>query len=205
MNNRQNRLIRNKGITGGCLLLLLVMVLSGLGACSKSQSYSELLREEERSVNQFLSGQKVLNEIPKDSISFITGPDAPFYRLDEDGYLYMQVISKGDYENKVEAGDVVYFRYNRLNLKFEYLGYETAWEGNQDNLSGSTNTSTSFVYKNNYLGSSQYFGTGIQWPLKFLGYNSEVNLVLRSYYGFQDDQTSCNPYLINVKYYRPEY
>ncbi len=179
--------------------------MSGLGACSKSQSYSELLREEERAVNNFLAGQKVINSIPKDSVSFITGADAPFYRLDEDGYLYMQVIDKGDMSQKVKAGDVVYFRYNRLNLRAESLGYAPEWSGNQNDLAGDENRSTNFVYKNQYLESAMIYGEGIQWPLKFLGYDCEVNLVLRSYYGFYEDQTSCMPYLINLKYFRAEY
>lgn len=196
---------QNKRILSGAVLLLLVFLASGLGACSKSQSYSELLREEERAVNRFLSGEKILNEIPADSVSFITGADAPYYRLDEDGYLYMQVVSKGEMSDKVEAGDIVYFRFNRLNLKAEYYGYNPEWQGSQNELSGSADTSCSFVYKNQYLQSTTTWGLGVQWPLKFLGYNSEVNLVLRSYYGFADDQTSCIPYLINIKYFRPEY
>ncbi|MDE6337824.1 MAG: DUF4827 domain-containing protein [Muribaculaceae bacterium] len=188
------------------MFLMLVAVMSGLGACSKSQSYSELLREEEKAVNNFLAGQKVINNIPEDSISFITGSDAPFYRLDEDGYLYMQVISKGDFSQKVESGDMVYFRYNRLDLKAEYLGYNPSWTGTQDQLlDNSSMLPNYFVYKNQYLQSSQSLGQGIQWPLKFLGYNCEVNLVLRSYYGFLMDQTSCIPYLINLKYFRAEY
>lgn len=197
--------INKRKIVGSIILTLTTVIISGLAGCSKSRSYSELLREEERAVNLFLSGQKVITEVPEDSISFITGPDAPFYRLDSDGYLYMQVINKGDLSKKVEAGDVVYFRFKRLNLKSEYLGYETEWEGTMNDFSASASTSYNFVYKNQYLSSSTYFGTGIQWPLKFLGYDSEVNLVLQSYYGFQEDQTSCNPYLINIKYYSPEY
>lgn len=196
----------NKKIFSVALLAILVAFIGGgLGSCSKSQSYSELLREEERAVNLFLSGEKIINEVPADSVSFITGKDAPFYRLDEDGYLYMQVINMGDMSEKVEAGDVVYFRYNRINLKEKYLGYQPSWEGSQTNLNGSEYYNCNFVYKNQYLASTETFGLGVQWPLKFLGYNSEVNLVLRSYYGFMADQTSCIPYLINLKYYRPEY
>ncbi len=194
-----------KRISKTISLIALLAVMAIAGGCSKSRSYSELLHEEERAVNKFLAGQKVINKVPEDSISFITGPDAPFYKLDEDGYLYMQVINKGDLSKKVEVGDVVYFRFNRLNLKAEYLGYEPSWEGTLNDLSGSGSTSYNFVYKNQYLQTTQMFGLGIQWPLKFLGYNSEVNLVLQSYYGFYEDQTSCNPYLINLKYYAPEY
>lgn len=184
---------------------MLTVLASGLGACSKSQSYSELLREEEKAVNLFLSGQKVLNEIPADSISFLTGPDAPYYRLDEDGYLYMQVIKKGEQSEKVEPGDLVYIRFEREDLKAKYLGYSSYVDGNQNTLSNDLNGNVSFVYDNRYLESTEKFGLGVQWPMKFFGYGSEVNLVLRSYYGFSSDMTECIPYLINIKYFRPEY
>lgn len=188
------------------MVIMLLMLAGALGACSKSQSYSELLREEERAVNLFLSGQKVINEIPADSISFITGVDAPFYRLDEDGYIYMQVINKGNLSEKAKAGDLVYIRFEREDLKGAYLGYETIYkDGNENAFSNHLNDNVSFVYKNRYLSSSEAYGQGVQWPLRFLGYGSEVNLVLRSYYGFSEDMTQCVPYLINIKYFRPEY
>lgn len=180
----------------------------GSTSCSKTQSYSELLRDEEEAVNWYLASQKVELEIPADSISFITGEDAPFYKLDEDGYVYMQVISKGDPDDRVKSGDVVYFRFNRLDLNALYRGEDPVWKGNTNDLSSEVTTGTNytrFVYENNYLTSSTQWGTGIQMPLKFFGYNSEVNLVLRSYYGFQADQTSCVPYLINLRYFKPEY
>lgn len=192
------------------IAFLLVAILgSGLASCSKSQSYSEYLREEEKAVNWYLAGQKIELELPKDSISFLTGEDAPFYKLDENGYVYMQVINKGELNSStgrpaypVKSGDLVYFRFNRLNLKDLSQGLDPVWVGNSDNL---LKPSTSFVYKNTYLNSYLEYGTGIQMPLKFLGYGSEVNLVLKSYYGFQEDQASCIPYLINIRYFKPEY
>lgn len=181
-----------------------IMLAFAAASCSESQSYSDLLREEEVAVNHFLAGQRVCVDVPADSISFETGPEAPFYKLDEEGYVYMQVISKGDPDDRVEAGDVVYFRYNRTNLKALYLDWDVADSGNSENL-GNGSSSTSFVYKNTYLPSSTMWGTGIQLPLKYFGYNCEVNLVLQSYYGFMEDQTNCMPYLVNVRYFKPEY
>lgn len=180
---------------------------TGVSSCSKSESYSELLRDEEKAVNVFLAGKEVMLEVPADSISFETGEDAPFYRLDPDGYVYMQVISKGDTEKKVKNGDVVYFRFNRQNLKLMADGETADKEGNSDNLGGGTNDlgNTYFVYQNKYLESTTSWGTGIQMPMKFFGYGCEVNLVLRSYYGFASDQSYCIPYLINVRYFKPEY
>ena len=203
---RMSRIIENnRGKIGKGFLFMLVLFAAGLSSCNKSQSYSELLREEEKVVNIFLSDQKVMLDIPADSISFEIGPDAPFYRMDEDGYLYMNVISKGDMTDRPESGDVVYIRYERENLKYKYLYGESVLECNQNGFANEYNKSASFVYKNTYLESTTALGTGIQWPMKFFGYNCEVNLVLRSYYGFSEDQVYCNPYLINVKYFKPEY
>lgn len=105
-----------------------------LPSCSKTESYSELLREEEKAVNAFLAQKEVELEVPADSISFKTGEDAPFYKIDPDGYVYMQVIDKGDRDYKIKAGDIVYFRFERQNLKYLYMGNESEWDGNSDNL-----------------------------------------------------------------------
>lgn len=188
-------------------MFLLALAATGATSCSKSESYSELLRDEEKAVNVFLAQHEVRLEVPSDSISFEMGEDAPFYRLDPDGYVYMQVISKGDTESKIENGDVVYFRFSRQNLKTLTETGTADKEGNSDNIGvGAYDPkSTYFVYQNNYLQSSTSWGTGIQMPMKFFGYGCEVNLVLRSYYGFSSDQTYCIPYLINVRYFKPEY
>lgn len=190
--------------------MLLLFAGAAVSSCSDSQSYSELLSDEEKAVNWFLSGQKVELEIPEDSISFITGEDAPFYKLDENGYVYMQVINKGEIDpatgkpaNPVESGDLVYFRFSRASILVMSQGEEPTWEGNSEDISYVS--ASSFVYKNTYLESTTSFGTGIQMPMKFFGYGSEVNLVLRSYYGFYTDQTYCIPYLINLRYFKPEY
>lgn len=185
--------------------LILVTSIIFVASCSKTQSYSELLRDEEKAVNWYLAEQNVLLDLPEDSKDFITcetmGENAPFYKLDNDGYVYMQVVS-ADLSEMVEEGDLVYFRFMRENLKYLYENIEATPEGNSDYLS---NGPASFVYKNTYLSSSTYWGTGIQMPLKYVGYNSEVNLVLRSYYGFTDEQSLCIPYIINLRYFKPEY
>ena len=178
--------------------LLMTLIIS---ACSKSESYSELLKQEEQAVNWYLAGQRVEIEIPADSMSFEIGPDAPFYRLDEEGYVYMQIVSR-DLTERVETGDVVYFRFMRENLKYLYEGVETTPTGHGDYLAYGP---AKFVYENQVLSSSTQWGTGIQQPLKYVGYNSEVNLVLKSYYGFTEEQQYCIPYLMNIKYFKPEY
>lgn len=71
--------------------------LLAFSSCKDSKSYAELLNEETKAVNAFLADQNVILDIPADSI-FEYGPDAPFYRIDPDGNVFMQVIEPGDKE-----------------------------------------------------------------------------------------------------------
>lgn len=180
-----------------------ILILSS--GCSKSQSYSELLRDEEHAVNWYLAGYNVALEFPENMKDLVTyeevGENAPFYKLDEEGYVYMQVV-RADFDDMVDSGDLVYFRFNRTSILDLYNDIDTSSTGNSDYLPNGT---TSFVYKNTYLTSTTTWGTGIQMPLQYLGYNSEVNLVLKSYYGFTDEQSYCIPYIMNIRYFKPEY
>lgn len=203
--------MRINKISKATKLLIGMLPLLAIG-CSKGQSYSELLREEEKACNWYLSGQNVYLNLPDDPKDIITtqtlnangkayGDDAPYYRMDEEGYVYMQVVS-ADFSEMVEEGDLVYFRFTKKSIKDMYEGIKPPVLGNSDYL---VNGTANFVYKNTYLPSTTTWGTGIQMPLDYMGYNSEVNLVLKSYYGFLDEQSYCIPYLMNIRYFKPEY
>lgn len=181
--------------------LLAAMALVPMVSCSDSESYANLLKEEEKASNWYLASKTICLDIPKDSV-FITGENAPYYKMDEDGYLYMQVINPGDKSSRPKDGEKVFFRYMRMNIKNLYKNGTATWEGNAENMEMAPN---SFWFNNFKLDDSQKFGTGIQTPLKYLGYNSEVNLVLKSYYGFSDGQAYCLPYAVNVRYFKAEY
>lgn len=183
-------------IAGGLLLVLMT-------ACSKSESYSDLLRSEERAVNWYLAQHRVETEAPADSI-FEVGEEAPFYRMNEDGTIYMQVLNVGDPDDKPKEGDKVYFRFMRQNIKYLYEGIDVKPEGNMDNFNIALGA-TSFILGNKTYPTTTQYGTGIQLPMTYFGYYSEVNLVLKSYAGFPESQTSCIPYVMNIKYYKPEY
>lgn len=185
------------------ILLLLPAMALGMTSCSDTQSYSDLLNDEEKAVNWYLASNcKVETSFPKDG-SFEYGENAPYYKMDAEGYLYMQVVNPGN-DVKPEAGDRVYFRFMRKNIKYMYQGYDLSWEGNADDMNNYLG-STSLIYDNYSIPSTAQFGTGIQVPLKYLGYNSEVNLIVSSNQGFTTDQNSCLPYIYNVKYFKAEY
>lgn len=182
------------------IALIFVTMLAATVSCSKSESYSEMLRDEEKAVNWWLANHRVEASVPADSV-FEIGEDAPFYKMDEDGYVYMQVINPGTDVRPVK-NDRVYFRYMRANIRAMYEGGTVSWTGNSDNMDMSP---TSLIFGNYDLTSTSQWGEGIQVPLQYLGYDCEVNLVLKSYNGFTSDQSQCIPYVVNVRYFKAIY
>lgn len=175
--------------------------LFSLGSCSKSESYSDMLRDEEHAVNWFLAGERVELKVPDDG-NFITGEDAPYYKIEEEGNVYMQVVSKGKPDTEWEKGDKVYFRFMRRDISDMYNGIPVVPSGNADDLDSDA---TYFIFGNTTLSSSTQYGEGIQLPLYYLGQDCEVNLVVKSYQGFTIDQSNCVPYLYNIRYFKALY
>lgn len=186
-----------------CVALLSLMALAVLSSCSDSKSYSKLLQDENMAVNRFLVDHRVVTSVPADSV-FEVGADAPYYQLDEDANIYMQVLSLGS-GPKIEDDQLVYFRFLRYNLGY-YSGDDTAMpsEGNMNDLSQSP---TSFRYQNFSLPSSSAWGTGIQMPLNFLPDNwrdLEVNLIVKSQFGWTSEVSYVIPYLYKIRYYKSQ-
>lgn len=183
------------------LSLAAVAVLSVCAvSCKDSKSYSKLLNEEKKAVNLYLSNQRVVPEIPADSV-FETGADAPFYKMDTDGNVYMQVINPGNKDERAEYDQLIYFRYMRANLYSYIPGTPLEWAGNADDMA---QQSTSFRFGNTSLQSSYKWGYGLQLPLYYLGIGCEVNLVIKSQYGLPNEQANVIPFLYNVRYFKSQ-
>ena len=185
------------------LLSLSAAALAPLASCKDQKSYSDLLREEEVAVNKFLADNTVETSIPEDSV-FIEGEKAPFYRMNRDGTVYMRVITKGDMDNRPQKGQTVYFRFMSMNLKNYESGSTNVWTGNAWNMDSSLN-GTNLIYGNSILESTTQYGDGLQVPLEFLGYNSEVELIVKSIEGFTSNVSQCIPYLYRIRYFRAQY
>lgn len=181
------------------LWLSAAAIISGISACDDKKSYADLLTDETHAVNNFLANHKVENSIPADTI-FETGPDAPYYRLDEDGNIYMQVLKPGDRKNnKVEDNELIYFRYTRYNLTNYMKTGEMYGEGNANNMGAQA---TSFRFGNYQLTSSSQYGAGVQMPLAYLGVDCEVNIVIKSQYGLSSEESAVVPFMWNIRYFR---
>ena len=111
------------------LLAAGLLFMGTLMSCEDTKSYSDLLNEEEHADNWFLSGQRVCVEIPADSV-FETGENAPFYKMNPEGSVYMKVIERGNMNDRPKEGQKVYFRFMRKDIKSMYEGGDPAWDGN---------------------------------------------------------------------------
>lgn len=173
-------------------------------SCQDSKSYAEMLNDETRAVNRFLSDHVVVDELPADN-KFITCEDkgdlAPYYRLDEDGDVYMQVVTPGTPGNMAVTDQQIFLRFMRYNL-FQYSdGKLGTPSGNDTDLS---NSSASFRFDNFQVSSTYRWGTGIQMPLKYVPIDAQVNIVIKSQAGLYDEIANVMPYLYQVRYFKAQ-
>lgn len=176
--------------------IILGMATVAMSSCSDGKSYAQLLNEEDMYTNNYLADHYVELSIPADTV-FEVGPDAPYYRLDEDGMLYMQVLRAGTKGNRVSSDEQIYFRYTRYPLSLYSNGVLPSGEGNNITLSPAW-----FRFNNFQIQASYQWGQGIQMPLHYLPVDCEVNIVIKSQMGLVDETANVQPYLWRLTYER---
>lgn len=179
------------------VLTALAAIIAAYG-CSEKESYTDLLNKESKHVNYFLANHRVADAIPADTV-FEIGPDAPFYPLDEENKVFMQVLGRGD-DQMASDGQLVYFRYTRYYLS---LYHDT---DSLVQVDGNENTgfeAASFRYGNLTLPSSGQWGQGIQLPLEWLPLGSRVRLVIKGEYSWVSEATYVMPVLVDISYFPP--
>lgn len=184
-------------------LLTTMMCVGGAAftSCDDTESYADLLEKERKACNAWLANFEVENSLPEDINDAIIGTDAPYYRIDEEGNLYMQILSLGDLDDMAEYDELIYFRFKRMSIVDWWIYDNETWSGNADDM---TYTPTSFRYDNYSLSSTSQYGRGLQAPLKYLGIGCEVNIVIKSQFGFSEEIAYVTPFLYNVRYFRPQ-
>lgn len=165
-------------------------------ACDDTESYAELLTKQDHYVNNFLADQRVELEVPADTV-FITGADAPYYRLDADGTMYMQVLDPGTKGNMVSYDEQIYFRFTRWSLAAYSNHKLPAGAGNNITLNPAW-----FRYNNFRIQSSYSWGIGIQTPLSYLPVDCKVNIVIKAQNGVTEEASDVRPYLYQLTYER---
>lgn len=169
-------------------------------SCDEGESYADLLKDETAAVNNFLADQRVETEIPADSV-FEYGANSPYYKMDEDGNIYMQVLKPGTKNNMAKDDQLIYFRFTRYDLYGYSNGELPEGFGNANDFDYKN---TEFRFGNYTLPSSSQWGSAIQLPLYYLGIDCEVNLVIKSQYGYTDEISNVVPYMYNVRYFKSQ-
>lgn len=162
------------------LLFSFSFLLLGSG-CDKSKTYAELLEEEQDAINKELQGKEVIPSAPQDD-NFNTNA---FYTLDNG--VYMRVLDPGDLSVKAEAGDEVNLRYKRKNL-FTQEEDKTFFYREATLIYGSP--------------SLNGLGEGLEMPLKYVGLDAQVELIIPSKMGINAEISAVVPFLYTVRYTR---
>ena len=183
-------------------ILLAITVMMMLAACNNDESYADRLNDERNAVNAYLANHRIVMSVPEDTV-FEVGENAPFYRIDTDGNVYMQVLKAGDRINdRAKKSEPIYFRYSRYNLATWYA--DGVWKPTDGNENTMDAASCSFNFSDYTLPSSSQWGYGLQYPLLFLGVECEVNLVIKSQYGLTNEISYVTPFFFHVRYYHSQ-
>lgn len=180
-------------------ILSLLALLMAVSSCSDSKSYADLLNEENQVVNAFLAQHRVVETWPGVDNCEV-GEDAPFYCVDDEGNVYMQVIRKGD-GTFPEEGEPVSFTYLSYDLNYYVVGSDSNVGSGNLNSPGSS-AATYFIFDDYTLEQSSQYGTGIQIPVKLLGFGSKVNVVIKSQAGPSAYMSYVIPFLYDIAYYK---
>ncbi|MCI9171672.1 DUF4827 family protein [uncultured Duncaniella sp.] len=180
-------------------ILSLLALLMAVSSCSDSKSYADLLNEENQVVNAFLAQHRVVETWPGVDNCEV-GEDAPFYCVDDEGNVYMQVIRKGD-GTFPEEGEHVSFTYLSYDLNYYVVGSDSNVGSGNLNSPGSS-AATYFIFDDYTLEQSSQYGTGIQIPVKLLGFGSKVNVVIKSQAGPSAYMSYVIPFLYDIAYYK---
>lgn len=163
----------------------------------KSLTTEDLKKTERKAMKAYISKFDVISELPPLNDMQI-GSVAPFYKLDADGLVYMQVVKMG-IAPVATQGEKVYFRFLRYNL-LSYL-QDNRLPNGVGNMNDITANPASIVLGSAEESTTQY-GTAIQMPLLLgLPADCEVNLVVASEAGFTSEISNVIPFLYNICYH----
>lgn len=163
-----------------------------------SCTLEDLKKTEQRAMKKYLSKFDVIDELPAiDNIQ--VGSVAPFYKLNPEGTVYMQVVKMGT-ASAATYGEKIYFRFMRYNL-LSYLENGVLPQG-QGNANDPTESTTFFEVGSENPSTTQW-GKAIPMPiLLWLPVDSEVNLVVASEAGPTSEISGVIPFLYNIRYFK---
>lgn len=184
----------------GYILLFLATLLIFGTSCNKRKTYADLLKEESRAIDKFISKNKlvILTDFPKDG-QFKSNE---FYKDPSTG-VYYNIIDAGDTITvpKIKEGEEVHVRFNGL----EYFSKDdTTKYSNLDPIRSPWPDTFTYRGAVTVINRSLYSGTTPGWvvPLKHVGHTGRVKMIVPFNMGSASDQAGYTPTYYDLVQYR---
>ena len=170
------------------ILLILCAALVAI-SCSKTKSYTDMLKDEKKAIERFIDdkGLEILDDFPADSVF----KENQFVLLDNG--VYLNIIDKGSDQRAVQYKTKMLYR-----CKMSYFMDSTivAIENYGPHSNGTS--PIAFTYgdysKNSpYDPSYYYVSEGMQEPLKYVGDRAKVKMIVPFKRGAYNDQSNGQP------------
>ncbi len=182
------------------ILLALIALMVTTTSCEDRKTYADYLKAEIKAIDKFINQNDfvILKEFPTDG----KFKDKEFYRDPATG-VYYNIIEVGDTAGvyKLKIGDEINIRYS--GLRYFSNSKDTMQYENMDPIRSPW--PETFQYKGvvNLETKYNYNGTTSGWfvPLKYVGHNGKVKMIIPFTWGSQSDMSSFKPTYYNlVKY-----
>lgn len=188
----------------GFNILLIVCAALLTLSCSKTKSYTDMLKAEKKAINRLIAeeGIEVLKDFPKDTLF----GENQFVLLDNG--VYMNIVDRGNDERAVLNKTVILSRFTA-----DFFTEDSVVVSNYGPNSNGT-PPVEFVY-----GSAQATGTpmtydesilfslvseGMQVGLQYVGHKGKVKLIVPFKVGRYDDQNAGRPVYYEILEYKFE-
>lgn len=164
-----------------------------LSSCKDRKTYADYLKDERKAIDLFVAQNQlnILNQYPSNG----KFGEKDFFKDPETG-VYFQVINYGDTTRNLELRQKVYIRYSGLHF---FMTDDTTKYSRVD-----FPESIDFLGPVNNSNKSSYSNPGWVVPLRFVGHNGKVRMIIPFVMGSATDRTQYQPTYYDQIYYRFE-
>lgn len=171
------------------ILLILCAALVAI-SCSKTKSYTDMLKDEKKAINRLIdeNGFEILDDFPQDSIF----TDKQFVLLDNG--VYLNIIDKGSSQRAVQYRTKILYRCKvSYPMDSTYL-YSTPYSIENYGPHSNGTDPWSFLYGTYASQADPYYvSEGLQIPLQYVGDRAKVKLIVPFKRGTYQDQSKGEP------------
>ena len=171
------------------ILLILCTALVAI-SCSKTKSYTDMLKDEKKAINRLIDENdfEILKDFPEDSVF----KENQFVELENGTYL--NIIEKGTSQRAVQYKTKILYRCNvSYPMDSAYINSTPYYIQNYGPHSNGTSP-WEFTYGDYASQANPYLvSEGLQEPLKYVGDRAKVKLIVPFKRGTCNDQSNGEP------------